>query len=67
MENQHTIKNTLDFVEKLKDRTADEDKIIVSYDNFLFTEIPLIETNNHIFDQIFEHKLPQIASWSVNC
>jgi len=59
-ENQHTIKNTLDFAEKLKDRTIDEDEIVVSYDvTSLFTEIPLDETINHILDQIYkQHKLP---------
>lgn len=66
-ENQHTIKNTLDFAEKLKDRTIDEDEIVVSYDvTSLFTEIPLDETINHILDQIYkQHKLPQIASRAI--
>ena len=31
-ENQHTIKNTLDFAEKLKDRTINQDEIVVSCD-----------------------------------
>ena len=66
-ENQHTIKNTLDFAEKLKDRTIDEHEIVVSYDvTSLFTEIPLDETINHILDQICkQHKLPQIASRAI--
>ncbi|XP_078365461.1 uncharacterized protein LOC144649756 [Oculina patagonica] len=66
-ENQHTIKNTLDFAEKLKDRTIEEDEIAVSYDvTSLFTEIPLDETINHILDQIYkQHKLPQIAPRTI--
>ena len=59
-ENQLTIKNTLDFTEKLKDRTINEHEIVVSYDvTSLFTEIPLDETINHILDQIYkQHRLP---------
>ena len=66
-ENQHTIKNTLDFAGKLKDRTTDEDEIVVSYDvTSLFTEIPLDQTVNHTLDQIYkQHKLPQIASRAI--
>ena len=63
-ENQHTIKNTLDFADKLKDQTLDVDGIVVSYDvTSLFTEIPLDETINYIIDQIYnQQKLPQITS-----
>ena len=59
--------NTLDFAEKLKDRTINEDEIVVSYDvTSLFTEIPLYETINHILDQIYkQHKLPQITSRAI--
>ena len=66
-DNQHTIKNTLDFAEKLKDRTINEDEIVVSYDvTSLFTEIPLDETVNHILDQIYkQHKLPRITSRAI--
>ena len=62
-ENHHTIKNTLDFADKLKDQTIEEDEIVVSYDvTSLFTEIPLDETINHIIDQIYnQQKLPQIT------
>ena len=61
--NHHTIKNTLDFADKLKDQKIEEDEIVVSYDvTFLFTEIPMDETINHIIDQIYnQQKLPQIA------
>ena len=62
-ENQHTIKNTLDFAEKLKDQTVDEDEIVVSYDvTSLFTEIPLDETINHILEI---PQTPSIASRSI--
>jgi len=66
-ENENTIKNTLDFAEKLKDRTIDEDEIVVPYDvTSLFTTIPLDETVNHILDQIYkQHKPPQIASRAI--
>ena len=38
-ENNHTIKNTLDFADKLNDQTIEEDEIVVSYDvTSLFTE-----------------------------
>ena len=62
-ENHYTIKNTLDFADKLNDQTIEEDEIVVSYDvTSLFTEIPLDETINHIIDQIYnQQKLPQIA------
>ena len=37
-ENHHTIKNTLDFADKLNDQTIEEDEIVVSYDvTSLFT------------------------------
>jgi len=51
----------------MKDRTTDEDEIVVSYDvTSLFTEIPLDETVNHTLHQIYkQHKLPQIAFRAV--
>ena len=38
MENHHTIKNTLDFADKLNEQMIEEDEIVVSYDvTSLFT------------------------------
>ena len=63
-ENQHTINNTMDFAEKLKDQT---NEIAFSYDvTSLFTQIPLVKTINHILDPIYkQYKLPQIASQTI--
>ena len=56
-----TLLRTLD---RLKDRTLDEDEVLVSYDiSSLFTEVPLKETVDYIIHQIYgENKLPHLSN-----
>ena len=63
-ENEYTIKDTLDFPDRLKDRTLDEDEVLVSYDvSLLCTEVPLEETIDYIIHQIYsENKLPHLSN-----
>ena len=63
-ENEYTIKDTLEFPDRLKDRTLDEDEVLVSYDvSSLFTEVPLEETIDYIIHQIYsENKLPHLSN-----
>ena len=65
--NEHTINNTLDFADLLKDKTLEQDEIMVSYDvNSLFTEIPLDETIDYVIDQIYnEGKLAPLMSKTI--
>ena len=65
--NKHTINNTLDFADLLKDKTLEQDEIMVSYDvNSLFTEIPLDETIDYVIDQIYnEGKLAPLMSKTI--
>ena len=50
-ENKFTIKDTLDFANRLQDRRIEGDEVFVSYDVFpLFTEVPLEETIEYIVD-----------------
>ena len=48
----------------MKKRTIDQNEVLISYDLFsLFTEVPLDETIDYIFHQIyFKNTLPPITS-----
>ena len=63
-ENEYTIKDTLEFPDRLKGHTLDEDEVLVSYDvSSLFTQVPLEETIDYIIHQIYsENKLPPISN-----
>ena len=63
-EDEHTIKDKLDFAGNLENRSVNEDEILVSYDVTSLTEIPLQETSiDHVLEEIYDHsKLPQITS-----
>ena len=55
-ENEYSIKTTTDFAERLKNRTVDDDEVLVSYDvSFLFTEVPLDETTDHPWNLHQQH------------
>ena len=63
-ENQYSLKNTLNFADRLNQHFIDEDETFVSYDvESLFTSIPLDETIDTILDLIYaEGKLPIITT-----
>ena len=51
---EYTIKDTLEFPDRLQDHTLDEDEVLVSYDvSSLFTEVSLEETIDYIIHQIY--------------
>ena len=62
-DNELSIKNTLDFAQRLDTRSLNDNKVLVSYDvTSLFTQIPLEEIIDYILDQIYvQNKLPAIA------
>ena len=63
-ENEHSIKTTTDFANRLKNRILDDDKVLDSYDvSSLFTEVPLDDTIDYVIEKIYTHnKLPQLSS-----
>ena len=63
-ENDYTIKDTTEFPARLKDRTLDENEMLVSYDvTSLFTQVPLDETIDFIIDEIYNRKkLPPMGT-----
>ena len=63
-DNEYNIKNTIDFADRLKERTQSDDEILVSYDvSSLFTEVPLDDTFDYIIEEIYtKGKLQQLGS-----